>query len=85
MATLGACILFHIYSYTIKTKESVNEFLRIIQMPLKIVRKGNEYAVKNVMSGKTHGYTTKTKAEAQMRLLQAIDHGFVPRKIVGKK
>ena len=51
-------------------------------MPLKLVRKGNEYAVKNVSSGKTHGYTTKTKAEAQMRLLQAIDHGFVPKKIV---
>lgn len=54
-------------------------------MPLKLTRKGNEYAVKNTMSGKTYGYTTKTKAEAQMRLLQAIDHGFVPRKIVGKK
>jgi hypothetical protein len=53
-------------------KESVNEFLRIIQMPFKLTRKGNEYAVKNTMSGKTHGYTTKTKAEAQMRLLQGI-------------
>lgn len=60
-------------------------FPRSIQMPLKLTRKGNEYAVKNTMSGKTYGYTTKTKAEAQMRLLQAIDHGFVPRKIVGKK
>ena len=54
-------------------------------MPYSLSRKGNEYAVKNVMSGKTHGYTTKTKAEAQMRLLQGIEHGMVPRKIVGKK
>ena len=36
-----------------------------------------DYAVKNVESGKTHGWTTLRKAEAQMRLLLALDHGYV--------
>ena len=44
-----------------------------------------EYAVKNVKTGKTYGYTTQAKAEAQLRLLNAIEHGFVPTKILGKK
>ena len=54
-------------------------------MPYKISRKGMEYAVKNVKTGKTYGYTTQPKAESQLRLLNAIEHGFVPTKIVGKK
>lgn len=38
------------------------------------IRNGRvEYAVKNKVSGKTHGWTTKEKAEAQMRLLKMID------------
>ena len=53
-------------------------------MPYKIVSKviGGEvkYAVKNTQTGKTHGYTTKTKAEAQMRLLYGVEHGMIPRK-----
>lgn len=51
-------------------------------MPYKIVHHAVngvvEYAVKNMDTGKTHGWTTKQKAEAQMRLLRAIDHGFIP-------
>ena len=31
------------------------------------------YAVKNTKTGKLHGYTTKDKAHAQMRLLYMID------------
>jgi len=48
-------------------------------MPLKIIRRGNEYAVQNIKTGKTHGFTTKEKAEAQMRLLNAIEHGMIPK------
>ena len=51
-------------------------------MPLKIVSKVengvHKYAVKNLRTGKTHGWTTLIKAEAQMRLLNAIEHGFIP-------
>ncbi len=47
-------------------------------MPYTLQRKGNEYAVKTIATGKTHGFTTKEKAEAQMRLLNAIDKGYVP-------
>lgn len=53
-------------------------------MPYKIVSKviGGElmYAVKNTQTGKTHGWTTKTKAEAQMRLLYGIEGGMIPKK-----
>ena len=52
-------------------------------MPLKIVHRVSdgkvEYAVKNTQTGKTHGWTTKTKAEAQMRLLYGIEGGMVPK------
>lgn len=39
-----------------------------------------EYAVKNTKTGKTHGWTTKTKAESQMRLLYGIEGGMIPKK-----
>jgi len=42
-------------------------------MPFSIIRRGNEYAVKTIATGKTHGYTTKEKAEAQMRILNGIE------------
>jgi hypothetical protein len=42
-----------------------------------------QFAVKNEETDKTHGWTTKEKADAQMRLLRAIDHGFVPSKVGG--
>jgi len=42
-----------------------------------------QFAVKNEESGKLHGWTTMTKAEAQMRLLRGIEHGFTPSKVGG--
>jgi hypothetical protein len=49
-------------------------------MPYKIKGIGGTYEVMNVESGKTHGKTSKKKAESQMRLLRAIEHGFKPRR-----
>ena len=42
-----------------------------------------QFAVKNKETDKTHGWTSREKAEAQMRLLRAVDHGFVPSKVGG--
>jgi hypothetical protein len=40
---------------------------------------GNKYEVKNVETGKVHAKgTTKVKAEKQMKLLNAIEHGYKP-------
>ena len=45
------------------------------KLPLK-----NAYQVKNVATGMVHSRkTTKRKAESQIRLLNAIDHGFKPK------
>ena len=41
---------------------------------------GGKYEVMNVDSGRTHGKTSKKKAQAQMRLLQAIEHGYIPKR-----
>ena len=41
-------------------------------MPYKLVSKNGKYAVKTITTGKLHGWTTKQKAEAQLRLLQSI-------------
>jgi hypothetical protein len=50
-------------------------------MPYAIMKEtGGKYQVMNVDSGRKHGKTTKKKAEAQMRLLRALEHGFIPRK-----
>ncbi len=49
-------------------------------MPYTISKKGTEYAVKNTKTKKTYGFTTKAKAESQLRLLNMIEHGFVPKK-----
>jgi hypothetical protein len=51
-------------------------------MPYIIVKNGDgRFGVRNAVSGVFHSYhTTLAKAKAQMRLLQAIDHGFVPTK-----
>ena len=47
-------------------------------MPVKIRKtKGGKYQVSTPHGTKAKG-TTKGKAEAQKRLLNAIDHGFVP-------
>jgi len=46
-------------------------------MPYKIVHGVKDgvvrYAVKTISTGKLHGWTTKEKAEAQMRILRAAD------------
>lgn len=53
-------------------------------MPYKIVHSMRDgyvkYAVKNKDTGKTHGWTTKEKAKAQLRLLQAIEHGYIVKR-----
>lgn len=49
-------------------------------MPYKLKEIGGRYEVMNVESGKTHGKTSKKKAESQMRLLRAIEHGFKPKR-----
>ena len=41
-------------------------------MPYKIVRKDGKYAVETKATHKTHGWTTKPKAEAQKRILDMI-------------
>lgn len=52
-------------------------------MPAKITKtKTGKYKVSTPNGTHAKG-TTKAKAKAQQRLLNAIDHGFVPRK--GKK
>jgi hypothetical protein len=49
-------------------------------MPYKLKEIGGKYEVMNVQSRKTHGKTSKKKALAQMRLLQAIEHGYIPKR-----
>jgi hypothetical protein len=41
-------------------------------MPYHIIKKGNQYAVETLTTKKIHGFTTKTKAEAQLRLLNML-------------
>lgn len=42
-----------------------------------------KYQVINLKTGQVHAkHTSKTKADAQVRLLEAVDHGFTPS---GKK
>lgn len=41
-------------------------------MPYQVIKKNNKYAVENIRTGKTHGYTTKPKADAQKRILDMI-------------
>lgn len=44
-----------------------------------MLKHGKEYEVKNALTGKVHSKgTTKKKAQSQLHLLNAIDHGFVP-------
>lgn len=52
-------------------------------MPYQIRKiRGKElFSVKNIETGKIHSHaTTKANARKQVKLLQAIDHGFVPSK-----
>lgn len=41
-------------------------------MPYEVIRKGGKFAVMTKTTGKTHGYTTRPKAEAQKRLLDYL-------------
>ena len=41
-------------------------------MPYEVIRKDGKFAVKTKTTGKTHGFTTKPKAEAQKRLLDYL-------------
>ena len=44
-------------------------------MPYALVSQGGKFAVKTIAGpnvGHTHGWTTKAKAQAQMRLLEAL-------------
>lgn len=45
-------------------------------MPYAVRRKGNRYQVVNTDTGKVHSTTTKDKAEAQLRLLKAIEKNY---------
>ncbi len=50
-------------------------------MPYKIrkIRNSNKYTVKNMETGHVAAKsTTRKNAERQVRLLNAIEHGFVP-------
>lgn len=50
-------------------------------MPYTIRKEGKVYKVFNRETGALKGtHPTKAKAEAQVRLLQGIAHGMVPRK-----
>jgi hypothetical protein len=41
-------------------------------MPYQVIKKDNKYAVETIGTHKLHGLTSKKKAEAQMRLLEAL-------------
>lgn len=41
-------------------------------MPYRIIKRNGKFAVQTKTTGKTHGYTTRPKAEAQMRLLGVV-------------
>lgn len=47
-------------------------------MPYKVVRRGDQYAVMTIKSGKLHGLTTEDKAKAQMRVMIAAEKGECP-------
>ena len=52
-------------------------------MPYLLTKVKGGYKVVNRDTGVIHSkHTTKTKAESQIRLLNAIDHGFTPKKII---
>ena len=52
-------------------------------MPHALLKVSGGYSVVNTASGKVHSkHTTLPKAEAQLRLLRGVEHGFHP---TGKK
>jgi hypothetical protein len=54
-----------------------------VEMPYALLKVSGGYSVVNTASGKIHSkHTTLPKAEAQLRLLRGVEHGFHP---TGKK
>ena len=50
-------------------------------MPYKMHKRGSQFQVVNEDTGKKYSKgTTKKKAEAQERLLRAVEHGWKPSK-----
>jgi hypothetical protein len=47
-------------------------------MPYEIKKTGHKFEVVNIETGQTHGRTTKKKAQKQLRLLNAVAHGWKP-------
>lgn len=47
-------------------------------MPYAIRKKGSKYQVVTKTTGKSHGATTKAKAQKQENLLRAVEHGWKP-------
>ena len=53
----------------------------IMPYVIRKIRNKNLYSVKNSKTNVVHSYaTTKTKAMNQVKLLRAIDHGFITSK-----
>ena len=49
-------------------------------MPYKMLKTKNGYGVKNTTTGKWHSKnTTKAKASRQLKLLNAVEHGYKPK------
>ena len=59
-----------------------NENQEGIAMPVKIRKKGEKYQVSTPGGIKSKG-TTREKAKKQQRLINAIDHGWIPTKGYG--
>lgn len=81
-------LLFLFGRYDTHTNDNKNiafYFLITNRMPYKIICRKNRsvpfYEVKNKETGRVSAkHTTKAKGEAQIRLLNAIEHGWKPKK-----
>ena len=48
------------------------------------IKNQNLYSVKNAITGQIHSHhTSRANAKKQVKLLQAINHGFIPNKVAG--
>ena len=41
-------------------------------MPYRLIEKAGRYAVQTKATGATHGFTSKSKAQAQLRILESL-------------
>jgi hypothetical protein len=55
------------------------------RMPYKIIRSDGKFGVQNTATGSVRWHNTLKKAEAQMRLLYGVEHGWKPTKKGGSK